>query len=167
MIPPLSTAHSKAQTRSAAQTSKHPAHKRPRAHYDPAVIQTIIRIGRERKLSDDHIVTALAVGIQESYLRNLDHGDGSSVGWRQEVHKYYGTKENRMNVRASVGRFYNELERTPRRGRTIGHWGQAVQRSAYPDLYDKHVTEARRILQQYGGSTTTGGAAQTPNTPLL
>jgi hypothetical protein len=156
-MPPVTTpkAHGK------GHPHDHPAHKthhRPKSHYDTSVIQNIINIGRSPGLSDDHIVTALMVGIQESGLRNLDHGDGSSVGWRQEVRKYYGTVANRRNVPASVTRFYEELERVPRGQRTLGHWGQAVQPSAYPDAYDRHLAEAQRILRLYGGTGATGAA---------
>jgi hypothetical protein len=65
-------------------------------------------------------------------------------------------------VPASVNRFYDELVRTPRSGRTLGHWGQAVQRSAYPDAYDKHLHEAVRILKLYGGA----GPGSGTSTPL-
>lgn len=128
--------------------SKHVHHAHHARNYDPSVVNEIIASARRRKLSDDHIVTALMVGIQESGLRNLDHGHGTSVGWRQEVHKYYGSVANRMNVPASVDRFYNELTHTPRAA-TLGLWGQAVQRSAYPNAYDRHLQEARRILAEH------------------
>ena len=124
-----------------------PRHTIPQTH-DPMVIQAIIQVGRSRRLIDDQIVVALAVGLVESNLNNLSWGDGSSVGWRQEVARYYGSVENRMDVNASVNRFYSELLRTPRRNRTLGLWGQAVQRSAHPERYDQHIGEARRILSE-------------------
>lgn len=120
---------------------------------DPAVVQSVISIGRQRSLSDDYILTALMVGLQESHLHNLNHGDGSSVGWRQETASSYGSVANRTDVPASVNRFYNELVRTPRGHRTLGHWGQAVQRSGYPDAYDPHLTQATSILQQYDANS--------------
>ena len=119
---------------------------------DKNVVYSVISIGRGRGLSDDYILTALMVGLQESRLNNLDHGDGSSVGWRQEVAKYYGSVASRMNVPASVNRFYDELTRTPRLNRSLGHWGQAVQRSGFPDAYDPHLTEARQILERFDAS---------------
>src|SRR5690349_6921406 len=42
---------------------------------DPAVVKSVISIGRQRGLSDQYILTALMVGLQESRLNNLDHGD--------------------------------------------------------------------------------------------
>lgn len=138
-------------------------HRKHRKHHkilapDPNVVNSVISIGRGRRLSDDHILTALMVGLQESRLNNLDHGDGSSVGWRQEVAKYYGSVANRMNVPASVSRFYDELSRTPRLHRSLGHWGQAVQRSGFPDAYDPHLTEAQQILQQFDASRRTAAS---------
>ncbi len=135
----------------------HPAHRKHHAPhaarhnpalYERQVIATIIDVGHERKLDDDSIVTALMVGLQESGLRNLKGGDRDSAGWRQERAMWYGSLANRTNVRASVGRFYNELKTHNRRA-TLGAWAQSVQRSAYPSLYQPHEAEARRILAAY------------------
>ncbi len=136
----------------------HHHRRRPVQQPDPTVVYSVISTGRQRGLTDEHIITALMVGLQESGLRNLDHGDGTSVGWRQETATWYGSRENRMNVPASVNRFYDELVRTPRHHRSLGHWGQAVQRSAFPDAYDPHLAEATAILQRYdAGSQSTAG----------
>lgn len=118
--------------------------------YDPAVVRTLIETGRQRGLSDDHVLTALATGLVESGLRNLGHGHGTSVGWRQEVAKYYGSRENRMNVQAATNRFYDELAATPR-AQTLGRWAQAVQRSAHPGRYDEALDVARQVLRHFGG----------------
>lgn len=125
--------------------------------YEPGVVNTIIQTGRKRGLTDDHILTALATGVVESGLRNLGHGHGSSVGWRQEVAKYYGSKENRMNVQAATDRFYDELSGTPRKN-SLGAWAQAVQRSAHPERYDQAMGVARQVLQEFGGGAAGGGS---------
>lgn len=124
--------------------------------YDPQVVSTLINTGRKRGLSEDHILAALSTGIVESGLRNLDRGHGTSVGWRQEVKKYYGSKERRMDVQGATNRFYDELEAAPRKG-SVGMWSQAVQRSAYPERYDQALPVARQVLQHFGGDGGQGG----------
>ena len=127
----------------------HHHHRRAVKEPDPTVVDSVISIGRGRGLSDDYLLTALMVGLQESGLQNLDHGDGTSLGWRQETISSYRNVDRR-NVPASVNRFYDELSRTHRRKhQTLGHWGQAVQRSAFPDAYDNHLGHANEILKQY------------------
>lgn len=139
-------------------------YERIRKVADPGVINALISTGRQRGLSDDHILAALATGIVETNLRNLNHGDGSSVNWRQEVAKYYGSVENRMNLAASTGRFYDELSRTPRKG-SIGGWAQSVQRSAHPERYDQAMGAAQSFLRDFGGSTPQGQPAQGLGSP--
>ena len=128
---------------------RHPSHPHFQLDPDPVVVNAVISIGRRRKLSDDYILAALMVGLQESRLNNLNRGTGSSLGWRQETAGSYGSAANRLNVPASVERFYTELSHKTRGKLTLGHWGQAVQKSAYPDEYDKHYDEAVEILNRY------------------
>jgi hypothetical protein len=139
---------------------------------DQRVIGEIIRIGRERGLSDDHILAALATGIVEDNLRHSAAvRDGTSVGWRQETRSSYGSVERRMDLAGSINRFYNELDQIGRGGRSVGMWAAAVQRPAsqYRGRYDQALAAARAILQRFAGGIKAGqgpgGPAEPPPDP--
>lgn len=116
------------------------------------VATKLIRVGRRMGASKKDILTALATGLVEANLTNPAYGDGTSVGWRQEIDTY-GSVKNRLNIAKSARRFYRELRSAPQG--SIGMRAQAVQRSAYPDRYGQRVGEAKAILRQLN----TGGLA--------
>lgn len=95
--------------------------------------------GRERRKARN---SAIATGLVESNLRNLSGGDRDSQGWRQERKQYYS---NPTNVRAAVGRFYQEYKADAPKHGTLGQRAQAVQQSGFPDRYDQVAAEARRL----------------------
>ncbi len=75
------------------------------------IAEEIIGQGRARNLSEKDIITAVAVGYQESGLRNLDHGDEDSLGvFQQRPSQGWGTPEQILTVSYAVGKFYDELE---------------------------------------------------------
>ncbi|GAA2016159.1 hypothetical protein GCM10009739_32200 [Microbacterium ulmi] len=112
--------------------------------------QLIIRIGRELGVPERGIAIALGSAMQESSLRNLDHGDRDSLGlFQQRPSTGWGTADEvRDPVRATKA-FYGGPS-DPNGSRTrglldIAGWeamtftqaAQAVQISAYPDYYAK------------------------------
>lgn len=117
------------------------------------VASTLIRVGRKMGASKKDIITALTVGLVEANLTNPNYGDGTSIGWRQEIDTY-GSAKRRLNVAGGAKRFYRELRSAPQG--SIGARAQAVQRSAYPDRYGQRVGDAKAILRQLN----TGGLAQ-------
>jgi hypothetical protein len=105
---------------------------------------TIAAVGITRQLPDQAVVIALATALQESELVNLSGGDRDSVGlFQQRPSQGWGSAENLADPRYASNAFYNSLER-------IRNWqdlrvteaAQAVQRSAFPEAYDKWVDEA-------------------------
>lgn len=109
------------------------------------VLSKIIRIGQRRGVPKKHILAAVETGLVESGLRNLDHGDADSLGWRQERKSLY---PNPRNVRASVNRFYDEAAQHDRKGISAGELAARVQRPAaqYRGRYDEREAEARGLL---------------------
>jgi hypothetical protein len=98
---------------------------------------------------------ALATAYQESDIRNLDYGHSDSIGlFQQRPSKGWGTVEQIMDPWYSTRSFYRVMER-------IKHWetkdinnvAQAVQRSAYPEAYRKHVDKARTLASALTGET--------------
>jgi LysM repeat protein len=109
---------------------------------------TIVAVGRSLGVPDRGLVIALAAAMQESGLRNLDHGDRDSVGvFQQRPSQGWGTPAQLMDVSYAAKLFFGGRS-NPNRGTTAGlldvpNWqgmsvtqaAQTVQWSAYPDAY--------------------------------
>jgi hypothetical protein len=123
----------------------------------------IIDTARSIGASDHAIVVALATAMQESSLRNLDHGHLDSVGlFQQRPSHGWGTAQQILDPVRSTLAFFGGAT-NPNAGSTrglfdISGWesmtvaqaAQAVQVSAYPDAYAKWETSAREWLAQLG-----------------
>ncbi|HEY3338947.1 MAG TPA: hypothetical protein VGK18_10620 [Propionicimonas sp.] len=98
---------------------------------------------------------ALATAYQESGIRNLDHGHADSIGlFQQRPSKGWGTIEQIMDPWYSTREFYRAMERIRNwRTKDINDVAQAVQRSAYPDAYRRHETNARTLASSLTGET--------------
>ncbi|WP_425430423.1 LysM peptidoglycan-binding domain-containing protein [Diaminobutyricimonas aerilata] len=123
--------------------------------------QVIVRVGQQLGVSEYGLVIALATAMQESSLRNLDHGDRDSIGlFQQRPSTGWGTKAQLMDAAHAARLFYGGPS-NPNKGVTRGlldirGWqsmsvtqaAQAVQISAYPDAYAKWETSARAWLAE-------------------
>ncbi|PWW77286.1 hypothetical protein C7212DRAFT_185579 [Tuber magnatum] len=103
----------------------------------------------------------IVTGMQESGMRvlantnvpesmNYPHdGTGSdhdSVGIFQQRPRFWGTVKDCMDPTTSSQKFFVALKRVAGwQSMTIGEAAQSVQRSAFPDAYDKWVPLARRV----------------------
>ena len=123
---------------------------------DPRVVDTVIAVGRSLHVPDEGIVVALATGLVESGLHNLDHGDRDSLGvFQQRPSSGWGTPGQITNVTASTRAFYGRADHTTNPGlldipgwqhMAVGDAAQAVQRSAFPGAYADREGEARALL---------------------
>jgi len=97
----------------------------------------------------------LATALQESGLRNLDHGDRDSLGlFQQRPSQGWGTAEQVMDPWYAAGAFYAAMVKVKGwETADIGDVAQAVQKSGYPDAYDKHVPSARVLASALSGET--------------
>jgi hypothetical protein len=88
---------------------------------------------------------ALATGLQESKLRNIDYGDRDSVGiFQQRPSQGWGTVEQIMDPVYSTNAFLDALERVAGYERLeVTVAAQTVQRSAFPDAYAQHEARSR------------------------
>lgn len=123
----------------------------------------IVAVGRREHVPDYGIVIALAAAMQESGLRNLDHGDEDSLGlFQQRPSSGWGSPAQIMNPASAAMAFYGGVN-NPNRGRTRGlldipGWqsmsltqaAQAVQISAYPNAYAAWESTARAWLASLG-----------------
>ncbi|MGY1604962.1 hypothetical protein [Geodermatophilus sp. SYSU D00815] len=102
--------------------------------------RTIAQVGWDRGLPERAVVIALATAMQESRLRNLDYGDRDSLGlFQQRPSMGWGTPEQVQDPVYAAGKFYDGLVRIPDwQTRRLTEAADAVQRSAFPEAYQKH-----------------------------
>jgi hypothetical protein len=120
---------------------------------------TIAAVARSRGLPDRAVVIALATAQQESTLRNLDHGDRDSLGlFQQRPSQGWGSPEQVRDPVYAAGKFYDGLVEVPgwETGR-LTEVAQAVQRSGFPEAYQKHEPMAQAL----GTALLTGGLSCT------
>jgi hypothetical protein len=98
---------------------------------------------------------ALATAYQESDIRNLDYGHADSIGlFQQRPSKGWGTVDQIMDPWYSTRSFYRVMERIKNwQTKDINDVAQAVQRSAYPEAYRKHVDRARTLASSLTGES--------------
>lgn len=119
---------------------------------------TIAAIGVERDLPARAVTIALATAMQESKIRNLDHGDRDSVGmFQQRPSQGWGSAEQLMDPHYATNAFYDEL--TSIEGYAsmeITDAAQAVQRSAFPAAYAQHERLSRLFASALTGYSPAG-----------
>ncbi|WP_435854269.1 hypothetical protein [Streptomyces subrutilus] len=115
---------------------------------------TIAAVGIVRGLPDRAVTIALATAMQESALRNLDHGDRDSLGlFQQRPSQGWGAPEQVMDPVYSAGVFYDRLAEVPRYAELpLAQAAQTVQRSGFPDAYAKHEPDAAVLTAAIGGA---------------
>ena len=129
---------------------------------------TIAAVGIRRGLPERAVVVALATALQESKLRNLAGGDRDSVGlFQQRPSQGWGTPEQIRDPRYSAGRFYTALLRV--RGwqkMRVTDAAQAVQRSAYPQAYERWADESAVLTTALLGHASGAVACSLPDPAL-
>ena len=119
---------------------------------------TIAAVGIRRGIPRQGIVVALATAFQESKLENLAGGDRDSIGlFQQRPSQGWGKAEDIADPRYASARFYNSLVRVKGwQDMRVTDAAQAVQRSAYPEAYEKWADEslvlATALAGEAGGS---------------
>lgn len=119
---------------------------------------TISAIGTSRGMPERAVAIALATALQESGLRNIQHGDRDSLGlFQQRPSQGWGTRKQIMDPTYSAGIFYEHLAKVPGYSRlplTVA--AQRVQHSGFPQAYAKHEPDATLLA-----AALTGRAAAT------
>ncbi|WP_043261258.1 hypothetical protein, partial [Streptomyces sp. e14] len=119
---------------------------------------TIAAVGTNRGLPERAVTIALATALQESGLRNIEHGDRDSLGlFQQRPSQGWGTPKEIMDPAYAAGMFYEHLAKVPDYQRlplTVA--AQRVQRSGFPEAYAKHEPDATLLA-----AALTGRAAAT------
>ena len=98
---------------------------------------------------------ALATAMQESSLRNLDHGDRDSLGlFQQRPSMGWGSEADIQDPWYSTGKFLDALVKIDGwQSADINDTAQAVQKSGVPDGYRKHESAAKAWASALTGNT--------------
>ena len=127
----------------------------------------IATAARKRGLPRRAVVVALATAMQESNLHNLANpavpeslryphqgvgGDHDSVGlFQQRPSQGWGTVGELMDPEHSAGLFLDRLAKVPGwESLSVTGAAQAVQRSAFPDAYQRHQPDAEQLAAALG-----------------
>ncbi|MGA5305946.1 M23 family metallopeptidase [Nucisporomicrobium flavum] len=119
----------------------------------------IVATGERMRVPVRGWVIAVATALQESDLINLgnlgDRNDHDSLGlFQQRPSAGWGTPAQIMTPDYAATRFYERLLTVPGWERLpLTEAAQAVQRSAYPNAYEKHEPRATAIVAAYTGGT--------------
>ncbi|WBO64042.1 heavy metal transporter [Streptomyces camelliae] len=117
---------------------------------------TIAAVGTGRGMPERAVTIALATAIQESGLRNIQHGDRDSLGlFQQRPSQGWGTQQQILDPAYAAGIFYAHLARVP--GYTelpLTEAAQRVQLSGYPEAYAKHESDATLLAAALTGTAS-------------
>ncbi|GAA0294810.1 hypothetical protein [Kineococcus aurantiacus] len=119
---------------------------------------TVVGLSVRRGLPARAATIAVATVVQESGLRNLDHGDRDSLGlFQQRPSQGWGTPEQVQDPVFATNAFYDALvEVDGYRDLPVTDAAQRVQRSGFPLAYGDHEAEARLVASALTGFTPGG-----------
>jgi len=126
---------------------------------DQAVNASLITaIAVQRGLPPRAASIALATAMQESKLRNINHGDlagpDSRGLFQQRPSQGWGAEEQVMDPYYAANAFYDALVKVPGyESLEITDAAQRVQRSAFPTAYAQHETMGRTFASALSGQT--------------
>ncbi|MEU6858783.1 hypothetical protein AB0B28_07915 [Glycomyces sp. NPDC046736] len=130
---------------------------------------TIAAVGMRDGLDEHAVSVAITTAMQESELINVNYGHHDSLGlFQQRPSMGWGTEEELMDPVYASFKFYEKLQRIDGwREMTLAEASQAVQISAYPELYEQWEDEAVVIAEALAGGQESGlmcisGGAEEP-----
>ncbi|GAA0548635.1 heavy metal transporter [Paractinoplanes ferrugineus] len=130
---------------------------------------TITAVGVRRGMPERAVVIALATAFQESKLENLDDGDRDSIGlFQQRPSQGWGTFEQIKDPRYAADKFYTALKKVKNYQKMrVTDAAQRVQRSAYPNAYEKWADESAVLARALTGRATGAVACTVTGAPAL
>ncbi|MEZ0164662.1 hypothetical protein AB2L27_07775 [Kineococcus sp. LSe6-4] len=119
---------------------------------------TVVGLAVRRGLPARAATIGIATIVQESGMRNLDHGDRDSLGlFQQRPSQGWGTPEQVQDPVYATNAFYDALvEVDGYRDLPVTDAAQRVQRSGFPLAYGDHEPEARLVASTLTGYTPGG-----------
>ena len=110
-------------------------------------------VAAKRGLSTFGSTVGIATAMQESGLRNLDYGDRDSLGlFQQRTSQGWGSEDEILDPYFAARNFYKHLAKVDGwEGMRVTDAAQAVQRSGFPEAYEKHAPEAAAWAAAFRG----------------
>lgn len=129
----------------------------------------ITGVGMEMGVDERAVIIALATAMQESSLRNLDHGDRDSLGlFQQRPSQGWGTPEQVQDRVYASRIFYERLLQIPGyEEMELTDAAQTVQISAFPRAYAKHEGLATALTTSLTGRVAGSLTCTLPGEPEL
>ena len=130
---------------------------------------TITAVGLRKGMPERAVVVALATALQESKLENLDDGDRDSVGlFQQRPSQGWGSIDEIKDPRYSADKFYSALKKVKGYQKMrVTDAAQRVQRSAYPNAYEKWADESAVLARALTGRATGAVECTVSGSPVL
>ena len=115
----------------------------------------VAAVGARRELGTFASTIGIATAMQESGLRNLDYGDRDSLGlFQQRPSQGWGTEEEVTDPHHASLAFYWALKKIEGwEDMRVTDAAQTVQRSGFPEAYEKHAPEAQAWAEAFRGDT--------------
>ncbi len=122
----------------------------------------IASVAQKRDLPPRAVTVAIAVAMQESRLRNLDHGDRDSLGlFQQRPSQGWGTEAQVQDPLYAAGAFFSHLVKVKGwQDLAVTVAGQKVQRSGRPNAYAQWEPRATAMAQALTGQVPAGMSCQ-------
>lgn len=127
--------------------------------------QLIYQVGKAMGLGTRDIQIGLITAMQESSLVNVNYGDRDSLGlFQQRPSQGWGTPAQVTDPQYAARKFFTTLKQLgeSRFEMSMTEAAQAVQRSAYPDAYAKHIGLVRDLYPKISG----GGPSRVGTQPV-
>lgn len=130
---------------------------------------TITAVGVRRGMPEQAVVIALATALQESKLENRDDGDRDSIGlFQQRPSQGWGSADKIKDPRYAADKFYSALKRVKGYQKMrVTDAAQQVQRSAYPNAYQKWADEAEVLARALTGKAASAVACTVTGAPAM
>ncbi|MFG3339474.1 hypothetical protein [Glycomyces sp. NPDC048151] len=119
---------------------------------------TIAAVGMREGMDEHAVAVAITTAMQESELINVNFGHDDSLGlFQQRPSMGWGSEEELMDPVYASFKFYEKLQRTDGwEDMRLGDAAQAVQISAYPELYRQWESDAEVIADVFAGGEEAG-----------
>ncbi|MDA1361061.1 hypothetical protein O1R50_15630 [Glycomyces luteolus] len=127
---------------------------------------TIAAVGMRDGMDEHAVAVAITTAMQESELVNVNYGHDDSLGlFQQRPSMGWGSEEELMDPVYASFKFYEKLQRTDGwEDMRLAEAAQAVQVSAYPELYEQWESDAEVIADAFAGGEEAGLACVSGNT---
>lgn len=132
---------------------------------DQRVIRALRKAARDAGASPRERKALFEAALVESGARDINYGDRDSIGVLQQ-RPSQNWPSARKGPYAQAREFLRRAKAANKGGGTAGQLAQAVQRSAFPERYDKVGKQAAKLARGIGGGGARSSARTTTKTTI-